>query len=142
MAKGKRKDRQKSDPDSAQKEKTKRQCKMQEYFLTDEHSGSEDDSVSEAETTKHTMVRTTSTERRFQLIMEGQSEIQVVLAKIKDDLNAYQQYQSKTDRELIAINERQVKLENKVSWMESQLNYMERKQRERNLRSVGIMESN
>lgn len=148
MPKGtkKRKDRQKSGPDSAHKDEPKRQRKMMDYLVADDRSGSErSDSDSDAEDKPHStprMVRGSDTDMRLQQILDGQTDIQAVLVKIQDDLNSFKQYQERTDEKLTAISERQATLENTLNFMERRINYMERKQRERNLRLIGVMETN
>lgn len=139
MPKGKRKDRQKSTPDSSSNNNAKKQRKMNEYLMAGQHDDDDDDSSDDDTVRKERKkLRDSDSESMLEQILDGQSQIQNTLLSIQEE---FKEYREKTDRKLTEMNERQESLENALTGMEKKINYMERKQRERNLRLIGVAET-
>ena len=117
----KRKNRQKSGPDSTQKDEPKRQRKMKEYFVADDPSCSESDTDSDTEKKTQKTARNSGTQMKLEQILEGQSQIQSALVNIQDELNSFKQYQEQTELKLISMSERKASLEHTLVMMARKL---------------------
>jgi archaellum component FlaC len=76
----------------------------------------------------------------LQKILAGQDSIMTSLAAIEHKLRTRETVQAKTEEKLTEMDNRQREMDQAISQLTNKLNALERKQRERNLRLVGVEE--
>jgi len=134
--------------------KQKRQCKLTE-FIQDEGESEESETSSDVSASasasgesknkkkkkpNKTTPGKTSENAILQQILTGQDSIKLSLAAIEEKLKRQDIQQTKTEERLKDMANKQNDMEDVISRLTQKINSMERKQRERNVRLIGVAE--